>query len=144
LACIDRRKTGLILRTRALAGDTEPEPLGAIYAALIAVEGKGAISFVARFLNEGGDPAQEAALALGATHEPAALELLQSALHRQADPALRLTLMTAIALTRLPEAIEFLIAQVSSGSREAGQALQDVPLPEAQRARLEEARKNRE
>ncbi len=135
---IDRREAALILRMRALAGDGEPEPLSAIYSALLAIEGKRGIPFVGRFLDAGDDAAQEAALALGETHEPAALELLHAAMVRTATPSLRATLMTAMALTRLPEAVDFLIAQVEAGSREAEQALTGIPLPEAQRAKLAE------
>jgi HEAT repeat protein len=138
IARFDRRESALILRLRALAGDAEPEALGAIYAALLAVEGKRGIRFVARFLDGGGDAAQEAALALGATHEPAALELLQAALERPADPRLLQTLMTAIALTRLPEAIDLLIAQARVGSRQAVEALTAIPLSESQRVQLDE------
>ncbi|HVX67851.1 MAG TPA: HEAT repeat domain-containing protein [Bryobacteraceae bacterium] len=134
---IDRREAGLLLRLRALTGDSEPEPLGAVYAALLAIEGKRGIPFIGRFLDAGGDAAaQEAALALAATHEPAALELLLATWQRTADAAMRTTLAAAVALTRLPEAIEFLIAQAEGGSRAAAEALKAVPLNDAQRARL--------
>jgi HEAT repeat protein len=140
---IDRRESGVILRVRALAGDSEPEPLGAIYFALLGIEGRGGIPFIARFLKSGGDAAQEAALALGGTHEPAAFEVLKCALREFLEPSQRSTLMVAVALTRLPEAIDFLIEQVQAGSREADEALREIPLSDAQRARLDEVRLHR-
>lgn len=138
LGRFDRREAGLLLRVRALAGDSEPEPMGAIYAALLAVEGKPGIRFMARFL-EAQDPA-EAAFALGETHDPDALELLKGKLARTADRVTRGMLYAAIALTRLPDAIEFLLDRAEDGSREAAQALEGIPLPAEQRARLEKVR----
>jgi len=134
---IDRREAGLILRLRALTGDSEPEPLGAVYAGLLAIEGKRGIAFIGRFLEGGGDAAQEAALALAATHETEALQLLIRAWQNADDPAFRQTLATAIALTRLPEAIDFLLACAQTGSGPAREALNAVPLNDAQRARLQ-------
>jgi HEAT repeat protein len=136
---IDRREAGLLLRLRALIGDSEPEPLGAVYSALLAIEGRRGIPFIGRFLAAKDDAAQEAALALATTHEPAALELLLAALEHAKEPALRNTFATAIALTRLPEAIDFLIAQVEAGSRAASGALAAIPLDDAQQARLQQA-----
>jgi HEAT repeat protein len=140
LGRMDRRESALVLRTRAFAGDEEPEPLGAVYSALLAIDGKRAIPFIEQFLNQSGDAAQEAALALGATHDPDALAVLRSRLRGMLPPDLRTTLMAAIALTRLPEAIDFLIEQVEGGSREAAQALSEIPLSDAERTRLELAR----
>jgi HEAT repeat protein len=134
---IDRREASIVLRLRALTGDSEPEPLGAVYSALLAIEGKRGIPFVGRFLAAGGDAAGEAALALAMTHEPAAFELLVEALQRAADPGLQATLAAAIALTRVPEAIEFLIHQAEAGSRAAVNALTAIPLGDAQRERLD-------
>jgi HEAT repeat protein len=138
IARIDRRESALILRLRALAGDAEPEPLGAIYSAVLALEGKRGIPFVARFLDIGGDAAQEAALALGGTHEPAAFAALQAAVERAAEPPILRTLLTAIALTRLPEAINFLISQARAGSAYAVEALTAIPLTVDQRAQVDQ------
>jgi hypothetical protein len=137
VARIDRREAALVLRTRALSGEREPEPLGAVLAGILSIEGRHGIPFVARFLDREGDAAHEAALALGATHEIAAFDALRAALERGAAPALRTTLMTAVALTRLPEAVDFLIAQADAGSHDALQALKTVPLTEAQQVRLD-------
>jgi HEAT repeat protein len=136
---IDRREAALLLRLRALAGDGEPEPMGAAFGGLLAIEGTRGIPFVGRFLEAEGDAAHEAALALAETHDPAALDLLRPALERADDPALRATVAMAIALTRLPEAIEFLIGRAHGGSQEAVRALAAVPLTETQQARLDEA-----
>jgi HEAT repeat protein len=136
---IDRREAALLLRLRALAGDCEPEPIGAVFGGLLAIEGARGIPFVGRYLEAEGDAAHEAALALAETHDPAALDLLRPALERADDPALRATMAMAIALTRLPEAIEFLIGRAHGGSQEAVRALAAAPLTEQQQARLDEA-----
>ena len=141
---IDRRESALVLRQRALTGDSEPEPLAAVYESLVAIEGARAIPFLARFLDDAGDAGQEAALALGATHNPAVLPLLRTALQSCKDPALRSTLFCGIALTRLPEALEFLIGEVESGAAAAMDALATVSLTESQRTRLDEVLSRRE
>lgn len=135
---IDRRESALVLRVRALTGD-DAEPLGAVFAALLAIEGTKGIEFVARFLRADDEAAQEAALALGGVHEKQAFEALRDALQTASDRDLRSTLMVSIALTRLPEAIEFLVSQMEAGSHDAKQALQRVPVPESLRDRVEKA-----
>lgn len=136
---IERREAAIVLRLRALSGDSEPEPLGAVYSALLGVEGEQAIAFVGRFLQGKGDAAQEAALALGCTHSASAFDLLRSAVGRCKDPELRRTLLAAIALTRRSEAFDFLVAEVERASKPALQALEAMPLSDSQQARLSEA-----
>jgi HEAT repeat protein len=136
---IDRREAALILLLRALAGDAEPEPMGAVFAGVLAIEGKRGIPFVARFLDGEGDAPQEAALALAETHDPDTLPLLRAALDRAGEPAIRATFAMAIALTRLPEAIDFLIGLARDGSQEAERALRAIPLSDDQRTLLDEA-----
>ena len=133
---IDRREAALLLRLRALQGDTEPQPLGAVYSALLAIERTRAIPFVARFLEKGGEAAGEAALALASTHEAEAFVFLRAALDGRADSDLRSTFLAAIALTRLPEAIEFLLELADGGSREALRALSSIPLTDEVRERV--------
>jgi HEAT repeat protein len=60
-------------------------------------------------------------------------------LERAEEPASRAALMAAIALTRLPEAIDFLIERARAGSQEAVKALAIIPLSEEQQNRLHEA-----
>src|SRR5258706_5553734 len=74
---IDRPESALLLRLRALVGDTEPEVLGACFSALLSIEGRAGIAFVNRFLDAGGDIGAEAALAIGLMRTPEAHRALE-------------------------------------------------------------------
>jgi HEAT repeat protein len=141
----------LALRLRALMGlvkpdlDT-PEVLGAVYAALLSLEGVEAIKLVAAVLEDGDDLAGEAAFALAETRLPEALGVLIAQLggtgQKAPDPWFVGVLTSAIAMSRLAEALDFLIRQVERESRYAPAALEALgriaPSPEVQ-ARIEKA-----
>jgi hypothetical protein len=137
----------LILRLRALIGPTpsdqaEPEVLGAVFSALLAVEGERAIPLVAAALKEGDDLAAEAAFALADLRRSEALTALQQRLRAGADAWFASVLLSAIALTRLPEAMDFLIALIAREAREAPAAIEALGRigPNAElRARVERA-----
>lgn len=120
---IGRREGALLLRLRALSGDPEPEVLGAIFSALLELGRKEAMQFVSRFLGRDADCAQEAAVALGLTHEPEALRVLVERLQVERAPSVRASLLRGIALTRLPAAMDVLIATISSGCSDARAAI---------------------
>ncbi len=132
---IDRAESALLLRLKALLGDREPEVLGACFSALLSFEPAEGIAFVARFLDAGDDAAGEAALALGLTHDAAALKILKDHWERRHDPVL----LTAIALTNLPEALDFLIDQVAADSLAALEALASARLTPEVQTRIETA-----
>ena len=132
----------LILRLRALLGKDEPEVLGAVYSALLAVEGTSAIDLVAGALKEGDDLAGEAAFALAEMRAPEALAALTARLRAGADGWFGGVLLSAIALTRLPEAIDFLVALIARDEREAPAAIEAIgrTAPNVElRARVEKA-----
>ncbi|MGA3071810.1 MAG: hypothetical protein ABSD43_16510, partial [Terracidiphilus sp.] len=116
----------LILRLRALLGNDEPEVLGAVYSALLSLEGAQAIPLVGGYLKEGGDLAAEAAFALADLRTPEALAALIERLRAGADAWFGSVLLSAIALTRLPEAIDFLLALIVRDVREAPQAIEAI------------------
>ncbi len=135
---LGRPEGALLLRLRALAGDEEPEVLGACFSALLGIEGRPGIPFVARFLDDAGEACAEAALALGLMHEPEVFELLKARFERGRSCAS--ALLSAIALTRRPEALEYLVNIVESGDPGAAAALaalESIPLSPEMRARLE-------
>jgi hypothetical protein len=118
-----------VLRLRAMIPSRppeEPEVLGQCFSALLAIERDAAIPFVVRFLEAGDDPAGEAAFALAETRSPAALAPLLTRLKASADEWFSGVLLSAIALTRLPEAIDFLIAMIERDEREAPRAIEAV------------------
>lgn len=117
----------LLLRLRALVGKGEDaEVLGVCYAALLDLEGKRAVEFVAKYLEEDDDIAGEAAFALSATHSPEALAALIARRQKGADAWLDGVLLNSIALCRLPEAIDYLIAMIERDEREAPSAIEAI------------------
>jgi hypothetical protein len=121
----------LLLRLRtllgpAIQGEDEPEVLGAVYSALLSVEGTAAISLVAKALEEGDDTAAEAAFALADTRSGEALSALLGRLSEGADAWFTSVLLSAIALTRQPEAMEFLLASIARDAREAPEAIEAI------------------
>ena len=132
----------LILRLRALLAKDEPEVMGAVYSALLAVEGTRAIAVVAAALKEGDDLAAEAAFALADLRTPEALAALTARLRAGVDGWFGGVLLSAIALTRLPEAMDFLVALIARDAREAPAAIEAIgrTAPNAElRARVEKA-----
>jgi hypothetical protein len=137
----------LVLRLRAmmvpaLRGQDEPEVQGAVYAALLALEGNSAVALVARSLEEGDDTSGEAAFALAELRNPEALSALLDRLRAGADSWFTSVLLSAIALTRLPEALDFLIAAIERddrGAPEAIEAISRIAPNEELRARVEQA-----
>jgi hypothetical protein len=132
----------LLLRLRALLGNDEPEVLGAVYSTLLDLEGVQAISLVAQYLEAGDDLAAEAAFALADMRAPEALAVLRARLRDGADTWFGSVLLSAIALTRLPEAVDFLISLVERDAHEAAAAIEAIgriaPSEEI-RARVEQA-----
>lgn len=153
----------LLLRLRALLGSgEEPEVLGACYSSLLDREGSRAIPFVARYLEDGDDNSAEAAFALSATHKPEALAALIVRRRAAANP--RRTdfsrpgfsrsdlarddswfdgiLLSAIALCRLPEALDYLLAIIERDEPASAPAIEAIgraaPTLET-RARVEQA-----
>ena len=139
--------SGLILRLRALLGslpadEDAPEVLGAVYSALLTVEGEKAIPLVVAAMKDGDDLAGEAAFALADLRIPEALAALQKRLRAGADAWFTSILFSAIALIRLPEAMDYLLDLVARDTREAPLAIEAIgrlaPNPEL-RVRLEDA-----
>ena len=129
-----------VLRLRALIPGEDPEVLGQCFTALLAIERDGAVPFVAGFLEEGDDPAGEAAFALAEMRNPAALAVLLNRQKGIMDEWFGGVLLSAIALTRLPEAIDFLLGMIEREEREAPaaiEALSRVASGEELKARLE-------
>jgi hypothetical protein len=126
----------LLLRLRALTPQPEEDPavIGQCYAGLLALEGVAAIPFVAQFLASQDDLSAEAAVALGETRTPEALEaLLESKASTRPrrsirdtflEPAFAASLLSSVALTRQPEAIDALLSLVEENSSYAEAAVE--------------------
>jgi len=121
----------LILRLRAMLGpgqpeQEEPEVLGEVYRSLLSLEGVHAIPIVAGRLEPGDDLAGEAALALADLRTLEALQPLVSRFKEGTDTWFTGILLSAIALTRLPEGIDFLISLIERDGREASAAIEAI------------------
>jgi len=122
--------SSLLLRLRAMlgaaAGAEEPEVLGACYSGILRLEGASAIAWVSRFLEPGDDAAAEAALAIAGTHAPESFAVLRRRLVKVGDPWFVSVLLSAIALTRQEEAMEFLLEQVKKEAPQAEGAIEAI------------------
>jgi HEAT repeat protein len=137
----------LLLRLRAQLGlvppdsDT-PEVLGAVYSALLSLDGPAAIPLVSEALEPGDDLAAEAAFALADLRSNEALAPLLARFKAGVDPWFSGVLLSAIALTRLPQACDFLLDLIARDTREASSAIEAIarssPSDEL-RARVEQA-----
>jgi HEAT repeat protein len=141
---VARPEAALLLRLRALLSDEEPEVLGACFSGVLSIEGLKGMDFVSRFL-DGGDSAAEAALALGMMRDPQAFQALKRTFENQRDASFASVLLSAMALTRLPEATEFLIQLVerdAAGAPAAVEALGTAGITPELRARIAAAVKS--
>src|SRR5262249_22309875 len=106
---------GLLLRLKARVGDEEPEVLSECLGGLMAIGPEANLEFVSGFL----DPlnpvrCEAAALALGKTRLPGALDALKACVQRCYEPALKEQLLLSIAMMRLPAAVDFLLDLVGA------------------------------
>jgi len=125
-----------LLRLRAVLGaaeknaqkNDEPEVLGACFGGILRIEGRGAIAWVSRFLTTGDDIAAEAALAIAADRSPEAFQALHKGFEGgpSPDPWFVSVLLSAIALTRQPEAYDFLLKLVREESLHAEAAIEAI------------------
>jgi len=140
MAAVGGVSAALLLRLRAMLGNDEPEVLGAVYSALLSLDGTAAVPLVVKALEEGDDTGAEAAFALAEMRNPEALAALLARLRAGADSWFTSVLLSSIALTRLPEALDFLLALVARDAREAPEAIEAIgriaPNPEL-RTRVE-------
>jgi HEAT repeat protein len=118
----------LILRLRTLLAKEEPEVevMGAVFSALLSLDGEKAIPLLAGYLETGEDLAAEAAFALADMRTPEALAALTDRLRAGADSWFSSVLLSAIALTRLPQAFNYLMAIIERDAREAPAAIEAI------------------
>jgi HEAT repeat protein len=109
----------LLLRLKALIGDSEAEVLGECFLGLLSLAPAKSLAFVAAYL--GGDEAvsEAAMLALGATRRADAFEVLRQAWEKPLSTELRKTLLLSIATLRLQEALDFLFSMITDGPQQA-------------------------
>jgi HEAT repeat protein len=114
-----------LLRFKARVGDEEPEVVVECLAGLMSAEPAESLEFVGGFLDADEEVAEGAALALGESRRPEALAILQQHWPRaRRSEELGNVVLLAIAITRLPTAVDFLLeVLVSEGEPAAAGAL---------------------
>jgi len=106
----------LLLRFKAKVGDSELPVVGQVFDCLLALERDEAVPFVAEFLESAKESIpEEAALALGASRLPAALEILEKVWDKTKDPDLRLAVLRGLSASREERAIGFLLGVLKDG-----------------------------
>ena len=120
--------SALLLRQRAVRGNDEPEVLGACFSGVLRIEGKSAIPWLSRFLENGDDVSAEAALAIASDRSVEAFEALRVRFTDQLllDEWFRKVLLSAISLTRQQVALDFLLELVQTESRHAEAAIEAI------------------
>lgn len=134
------REAELLLRSKVLAGDTEPAIVGECFSALMSVEPEDSLGFVAKWVAEPGDVLRElAALALGESRVPAALDVLKRAWDEPvvADE-LRFTLIRAAAAHRSEAAFDWLLSIVADARLAVAERVLESLEPYKNNARLTE------
>ncbi|MEI6309754.1 MAG: hypothetical protein WCP58_08950 [bacterium] len=112
----------LLLRMKALAGDSHPRIIGECFRSLMALHPQRSFPFVLNYLEAPqGEIAEEAMMAMGESRHPQAFHLLSRMFALAADPEQREALISAISLLRTKEALHFLLSAVT-----------EEPLPQAQ------------
>ncbi|HZI74501.1 MAG TPA: HEAT repeat domain-containing protein [Gemmatimonadales bacterium] len=125
---MNRAEAALLLRLKALAGDSEPEVTGACFSGILSVEGPTALPFVSPFLASADpDVVAEAALALGLARLPDAVSLIVDRYRIERDASLASVLLTALAVSHQDAAGSFLLSIVESdGATKAAAAIEAV------------------
>ena len=112
---IGGKESSLLLRLKARVGDKEPRVTGQVLECVLALEGAGAVEFVKTFLeHSNAETRDEAALALGTSRLPAAIEALQMAWLKTGVSRDGACLIRAISASRQDSAIEFIFDQIKS------------------------------
>lgn len=110
----------LLLRLKALVGDQDEQITSECFSALLRLAPAPSLEFVASFLPHTADQvARAAAFALGESHLAGAFSPLRGAWEQTAQPERRRGLLMAIALLRLDESVDFLLARMSEDSQRA-------------------------
>jgi hypothetical protein len=120
---VGSRSAALLLRLRAILASDEPEVLGACYSGILGIEGASAIPWIARFLAGADERAAEAAWAIADQRSPEAFAALRERFATERDNWSQSVLLSAIALTRQQDALDFLFHLIRAEPRHAEAAV---------------------
>ena len=144
MAHTGRMEAALLLRLKIACGDAKPEVTGACLSALLAMDPRTGVQSAQRLLaGDGEDLRYEAAAALGASREEAAIDLLRSTYATTRDPQFRLALLRAIGASLHPAGLTYLVGLInpadSATARWAIEALAPAKYREEMRTKVEAA-----
>jgi HEAT repeat protein len=115
LAAVGTEGAGLVLRLKVRVGDKDPDVLSECLGGLLAVDPKENLSLVSEFLDPSNPSTCEAAaMALGKSRLPEALDPLKECWQRSHSAELRQHILLAIAILRRPAANDYLMDLVAS------------------------------
>jgi hypothetical protein len=125
LAYSGRPEAVPLVRLKVLQPDPSVDVLGECFTALMAIAPESSLDFVAAYLDApDAAVAEAAALALGESHQPAAIAALKSRWRPDAREPLRRALLTGLALARQETAFEFLFSlAATAGEKTAAEVL---------------------
>jgi len=117
ISCGSPRDAESLLRFKVLVGDPEPEVIGECFAGILAIAPEEGLPFVAAYLAGDNEGVRDfAALALGESRQPRALEYLRDTCKFTVGE-FRAVLIRAAALHRSEAAFDWLISIIAEGSR---------------------------
>ena len=128
VACGNPREAELLLRTKLLAGDEDPEVVGQCLTGLLIVEPDESVSLVAQHLSHVDETVRElAAFALGESRLESALEFLTAAWDEVLPrPGFRNVLVRAVAMHRSDAAFDWLMSLVEDSPARVVEEIIDV------------------
>jgi HEAT repeat protein len=123
-------ESALLLRLKAHSGDTRSSVVGQVFDSLLALEREGAVEFVSGFLKSPvPETRDEAALSLGASRLPVAVQRLMDAWKESRSRDFSTVLLRALSSSRDETALRFLLGLVRDGlSRDVAAALEALEL----------------
>jgi len=120
ISCGNPREAEALLRFKVLVGDQESEVIGECFTGLLSIAKEECLPFVAAYLSDHNDGVRDfAALALGESRHPQALEHLRTAWDAVDDTGgFRAVLIRAAALHRSEVAFDWVISIIEHGTPE--------------------------
>jgi HEAT repeat protein len=117
----------LLLRMKSLAGDVEPDVVAECFTQLVKIQPARSIEFLERFIDSRDQTIRQSALlAIGESHQPAALKVLTERWSSSFGADDRAMLANAIAAHRSNEAIQFLIERLEQAGPDLSIAMIEV------------------
>jgi HEAT repeat protein len=131
VAEMEGEEASLLLRLKARMGDEQAAVTGQVFDSLLRLEPARALPLVKGYLVSGSaELKEEAALALGASRNAEAVDILLETLPHAVEPYFRKTVLRALGASRQEKAIHFLRGLVDAGGMDVAGAKEALALHE--------------